>query len=80
MLCVCIYIYIERERDPPSEVPGIDFYPFEAGAGSLPPRKRPTCELGPMCTAHSRAHHAEFAHPWMRPGPEVVLKRKRHPG
>jgi len=58
-------------------VPGIDYFPFEAGAGCSLPQKRPICELGPACTHHSPRHFASYEHPWMKPGPEVVLPKSK---
>ncbi|CAE7646906.1 unnamed protein product [Symbiodinium pilosum] len=62
-----------RQVELTRRVPGIDYFPFEAGAGCSLPRKRPQCELGPACTQHSPAHFAAYDHPWMKPGPELVL-------
>eukprot|EP00930_Biecheleria_cincta_P041456 TRINITY_DN28414_c0_g2_i1.p1 TRINITY_DN28414_c0_g2~~TRINITY_DN28414_c0_g2_i1.p1 ORF type:complete len:416 (+),score=59.98 TRINITY_DN28414_c0_g2_i1:353-1600(+) len=58
-------------------VPGIDYYPFEAGAGCALPGCRKVCEMGPACTLHSPGHFAEYDHPWMKPGPELVLRRAK---
>ena len=38
-----------RQVELTRRVPGIDYFPFEAGAGCSLPRKRPQCELGPAC-------------------------------
>lgn len=56
-------------------IPGVDYFPFEAGAGCELPGKRPVCEHGPACTIHSPLHFVVYDHPWMRPGPEEALGR-----
>ncbi|CAE7859797.1 CAPN15 [Symbiodinium necroappetens] len=66
-----------REVELTRRVPGIDYFPFEAGAGCSPPLKRPQCDLGPSCTQHSPAHFASYDHPWMKPTPELVLSRTK---
>ncbi|CAL1138691.1 unnamed protein product [Cladocopium goreaui] len=58
-------------------VPGIDYFPFEAGAGCSLPQKRPVCDLGPACTHHSPSHFAAYEHPWMKPTPDVVLPQSK---
>ncbi|CAE8602600.1 unnamed protein product [Polarella glacialis] len=58
------------------QVPGVDYFPFEAGAGCVLPGFRPTCQLGAACILHSPEHFAEYDHPWMRPGPEVLQPRR----
>ena len=68
-----------REVELTRRVPGIDYFPFEAGAGCSPPLKRPHCDLGPGCTRHSPAHFASYDHPWMKPGPELVLPSRSRP-
>jgi len=57
-------------------VPGVDYFPFEAGAGCILPGERQPCRLGQACTSQDPRHYAQFDHPWMRPGPEVVQGRK----
>ncbi|CAK8993100.1 Calpain-15 (Small optic lobes homolog) [Durusdinium trenchii] len=66
-----------REVELTRRVPGIDYFPFEAGAGCSLPMKRATCNLGPACTNHSPTHFATYEHPWMKPGPEVVLPKNK---
>eukprot|EP00929_Paragymnodinium_shiwhaense_P066088 TRINITY_DN33114_c0_g1_i2.p2 TRINITY_DN33114_c0_g1~~TRINITY_DN33114_c0_g1_i2.p2 ORF type:complete len:129 (-),score=6.90 TRINITY_DN33114_c0_g1_i2:90-476(-) len=58
------------------QVPGIDYFPFEAGAGCVLPGGRPRCPLGPACMEHGQRHHSEFDHPWMRPTPEILAARR----
>lgn len=59
------------------EVPGIDYFPFEAGVGCLLPTFRPVCEAGPACTKHNAEHFAAFDHPWMRPTRDILEDRRR---
>merc|ERR1712136_82035 len=58
------------------KVPGVDYFPFEAGSGCLLPVAWPVCEFGQSCTRHNPEHHAAYDHPWMRPSPEVHSQRR----
>merc|ERR1712007_309682 len=49
-----------NEREKGQKVPGIDFFPFEAGAGCC--LSKQTCALGPVCTNHTPEHHAMWDH------------------